>query len=121
MASVGLTQEEMAAVLEMAVETLVKHYAMELATAAATAIEAVGRASGSSRWRFAERLDEGSSLRRHLVVEESNALGELPFEHRLSRAKGGPIQSEAIGAREFIETGIVRLAARAQDGDDQGH
>jgi hypothetical protein len=43
MASVGLTQEEMAAVLEISVETLVKHYPVELATAAAAANEAVGR------------------------------------------------------------------------------
>jgi hypothetical protein len=43
MASVGLTQEEMSGVLEIAVETLVKHYGTELATAAAAANEAVGR------------------------------------------------------------------------------
>jgi hypothetical protein len=30
MASVGLTQEEMASVLEIAVETLAKHFAIEL-------------------------------------------------------------------------------------------
>jgi hypothetical protein len=43
MASVGLTQEEMAGVLEVSVETLVKHYVAELATAAAAANDPVGK------------------------------------------------------------------------------
>jgi hypothetical protein len=43
MTSIGLTQEVIAAVLEVSVETLVKHYSRELITAAAVANEAVGR------------------------------------------------------------------------------
>jgi hypothetical protein len=57
MASVGLSQEEMAGVLEVSVETLVKHFVAELATAAAAANEAVGKslwlqAVGGPRWRW---------------------------------------------------------------------
>jgi hypothetical protein len=119
MASVGITQEDMAAVLEISVETLAKHYAVELATAAAAANEAVGR----SLWMQAV----GGPKRDWTRAVPSAGIWwtktrmrwkEPPAEHRLSGPGGGPIQSEGVSAREFIERELARLSARAKAKDD---
>jgi len=121
MASVGLTQEEMAAVLEMSVETLVKHYAMELATAAAAANEAVGK----SLWMQAvggPKRDWTRAVPAAGIWWSKTRMRwkEPPAEHRFSGPGGGPIQSEVVSAREFIAGEIARLAARAKSGGDSG-
>ena len=113
MAAVGLTQEEMAAVLEIAVETLVKHYAVELATAAAAANEAVGK----SLWMQAvggPTKDWTKAVPAAGIWWSKTRMRwkEPPAEHRLSGPTGGPIQSEGVSARELIESELARLAAR---------
>lgn len=121
MAAVGLTQEEMSSVLEVSVETLVKHYAAELATAAAAANEAVGK----SLWLQAvggPAKDWTKAIPSAGIWWSKVRMGwkEQPFEQRLSGANGGPIETKDISALEFIEGELARLSARArakQDGD----
>jgi hypothetical protein len=121
MASVGLTQEEMAAVLELSVETLVKHYATKLATAAAAANEAVGK----SLWMQAvggPKKDWTKAVPAAGIWWSKTRMRwkEPPAEHRFSGPGGGPIQSEVVTARDFIAGEIARLAARAKSGGDSG-
>jgi hypothetical protein len=119
MASVGLTQEEMASVLEIAVETLVKHYAAELATAAAAANEAVGR----SLWLQAvggPKKDWTKAVPAAGIWWSKTRMRwkEPPAEQRLSGANGGPIETKDVSAREFIERELARLSARAKAKED---
>jgi hypothetical protein len=112
MASVGLMQEEMAAVLEMSVETLVKHYKAELATAVAVA-KAVGRslrmqAVGGPRKDWTKAVPAAGIWWSKTRMRWK----ELPAEHRLSGPRAGPIQSEAVSAHEIIARELDRLAAR---------
>jgi hypothetical protein len=111
----------MAGVLEMSVETLVKHYATELATAAATANEAVGR----SLWMQAvggPKKDWTKAVPAAGIWWSKSRMRwkGLPAEHRFSGRGGGPIQSEVVTAREFIVGEIARLAARAKSAGDSG-
>jgi hypothetical protein len=39
---------------------------------------------------------------------------EQPAEQRLSGANGGPIETKDVSAREFIESELARLSARAR-------
>jgi hypothetical protein len=119
MASVGITQEDMAVVLEVSVETLVKHYAVELATAAAAANEAVGK----SLWLQAvggPTKDWTKAVPAAGIWWSKTRMRwkEPPAEQRLSGPGGGPIQTEAVSAREFIERELARLAARAKAKED---
>ena len=121
MAAVGLTQEEMSGVLEISVETLVKHYAPELATAAAAANEAVGK----SLWLQAvggPKKDWTRAVPSAGIWWSKTRMRwkEQPTEQRLSGANGGPIETKDVSALEFIESELARLSARArakQDGD----
>jgi hypothetical protein len=121
MASVGLTQEEMSGVLEIAVETLAKHYATELATAAAAANEAVGRslwlqAVGGPAKDWTKAIPSAGIWWTKCRMRWK----EQPTEQRLSGVGGGPIVTKDVSAREFIESELARLTARArarQDGD----
>ena len=115
MASVGLTQEEMASVLKIAVETLAKHYSTELATAAAAANEAVGR----SLWLQAvggPKRDWTKAVPAAGIWWSKTRMRwkEPPAEQRLSGANGGPIETKDVSAREFIEGELARLSARAK-------
>jgi hypothetical protein len=119
MASVGITQEDMAAVLEISVETFVKHYAVELTTAAAAANEAVGK----SLWLQAV----GGPTRDWTKAVPTAGIWwsktrmrwkEPPAEQRLNGPSGGPIQTQDVSAREVIERELARLAARAKAKED---
>lgn len=121
MASVGLTQEEMAAVLEISVETLVKHFATELATAAVAANEAVGKslwmqAVGGPKRDWTKAIPAAGIWWSKTRMRWKEPLAE----HRLSGPGGGPIQSEGVSAREVIERELARLSdrARAKPGGD---
>jgi hypothetical protein len=110
MALVGITQEDMAAVLEISVETLVKHYAVELATAAAAANEAVGRslwlqAVGGPAKDWTKAIPSAGIW----WLKSRMRWKEPPAEQRLSGPGGGPIQTEAVSSREFIERELARL------------
>jgi hypothetical protein len=119
MAATGLTQEEMAAVLEISVETLVKHYALELATAAAAANEAVGK----SLWLQAiggPKRDWTKAVPAAGIWWSKTRMRwkEQPAEQRLSGANGGPIETKDVSAREFIDRELARLSARARAKQD---
>jgi hypothetical protein len=119
MASVGLTQEEMAGVLEVSVETLVKHYAAELTTAAAAANEAVGK----SLWLQAvggPTKDWTKAVPAAGIWWSKTRMRwkEPPAEQRLSGPRGGPIQTEAVSARDIILREPARLAGRAKAKED---
>jgi hypothetical protein len=108
MASVGLAQEAMAAVLEISVETLVKHYATEIATAAAAANEAVGRslwlqAVGGPKKDWTKAVPAAGIW----WTKSRMRWKEPPAEHRLSGPGGGPIQSEAVSARELSRENLI--------------
>jgi hypothetical protein len=119
MASVGLTQEEMASVLEIAVETLAKHYATELATAAAAANEAVGKslwlqAVGGPKKDWTQAVPSAGIWWSKTRMRWK----EPPAEQRLSGANGGPIETKDVSALEFIESELARLSARARAKQD---
>jgi hypothetical protein len=119
MASVGLTKEEMSGVLEIAVETLVKHYGTELATAAAAANEAVGRspwlqAVGGPTKDWTKAIPSAGSW----WSKSRMRWKERPAEQRLSGARGGPIETKDVSALEFIESELARRSARARAKQD---
>jgi hypothetical protein len=108
MASVGITQEDMASVLEIAVETLVKHYATELATAAAAANEAVGKslwlqAVGGPKRDWTRAVPSAGIW----WTKTRMRWKEPPAEQRLTGANGGPIETKDVSAREFIERSLL--------------
>jgi hypothetical protein len=119
MASVGLTQEEMAGVLEVSVETLVKHYVAELATAAAAANDPVGKslwlqAVGGPKKDWTRAVPSAGIW----WTKSRMRWKEPPAEQRLSGTNGGPIETKDVSAREFIESKLARLSARARSIQD---
>ena len=117
MASIGFDQERIAAVIEIDPKTLRRHYRYELDHAADKANAMVGTtflqlATGGGDWRKANMRAVETWARFRMGWREP------PQGLEFSGPNGGPIQTEAISAREFIEREIARLAARAGQGDD---
>jgi hypothetical protein len=101
----------------------VKHYALQIATAAAMANEAVGK----SLWLQAvggPKKDWTKAVPSAAIWWSKSRMRwkEQPAEHRLCGPGGGPIQAEASSAREIIARELDRLAARAKlDGDSAAY